>query len=61
MWRPETFIVAANGKSLTKEAFGNLFRKACNQLTSRRPQDRRDQICGERCYRCAAQSDLRVD
>ena len=25
-----TFIVGANGKPLTKEAFGNLFRKACN-------------------------------
>ena len=26
-----TFIVGANGKPLTKEAFGNLFRKACNE------------------------------
>jgi integrase len=25
-----TFIVGASGKPLTKEAFGNLFRKACN-------------------------------
>ncbi|MGB7886369.1 MAG: tyrosine-type recombinase/integrase, partial [Xanthobacteraceae bacterium] len=26
-----TFIVGANGKPLTKESFGNLFRDACNE------------------------------